>query len=133
MRHDWNDDTFDWESLNEGIRYIHDYMVNWGRIGVHSKEKWGTARIHVYFWRGSLHELVYPGYVYNQFPDWLWKFDCNYINPFLNFTKIPTLVNKWQFRVYKDAYAKAIKKWPHIAKELTCCADYPDLLALERN
>jgi hypothetical protein len=126
--HDWSEDNFDWKSLNEGIDYIHEYMVKYGRIGVHSKEKYGTARITAYFWSGSLHGLTHPGYAYSQYPKWLWTFDIYYITPFCRKIGLVWLVEKWQSRVYRKAYANAVRMYPHIKDELTCCADQKHLL-----
>jgi hypothetical protein len=130
--HDWSEDTFDWNSLNEAIDYMHDYMVKYGRIGVHSKEKWGTARLYVTFYHGSLHSLTHPGYVYSQYPKWLWTADIYYISPFCRKIGLASLIQWWQTKVYVRAYANAVKKWPHIKKEITCAADHYDLLKLNK-
>jgi hypothetical protein len=46
--HYWGDEDFDWASLYAAISEATDIMRVFGRIGVHSKEKYGTARWSVY-------------------------------------------------------------------------------------
>lgn len=121
--HDWSDKNFDWKSLNLAIDYMHNYMKKYARIGVHSKEKWGTARLYCYFYEGSLHSLTHPGYVYSQYPNWLWSFDIFYIRPFCQKIGLVKLVQWWQKKIYIKAYKNAVKKWPNIKKEILCCAD----------
>ena len=73
--HDWSDKNFDWVSLNKAISTGDFIMTTFGRIGVHSKEKYGTARWDVYLFNGTLHSITHPGYVGSNYPKWLWKFD----------------------------------------------------------
>ena len=126
--HNWSDDSFDWKGLNESIYMMDSFMRFWGRIHVNSKEKFGTARLYVYFWDGSLHGLLYPGHVSSQFPKWLWSLDINYISKFIRRTRFHKLVQWWQYKVYGLAYAKALKYFPHIKAEIVCAADAPQLI-----
>ena len=128
----WSDDTFDWNSLNDAINYMHNYMLKYGRIGVHSKEKYGTARLYI-SWFYSLHSLTHPGYVYSQYPKWLWYLDVYYFPIFFRRIGATYLINKWQFYIYAKAYHNAIRKWPHIEKEITCAADYKELIYKQGN
>lgn len=120
--HDWSDDKFDWAALNDAINYLHNYLEKYGRIGVNSKEKWGTARIYCTF-AYNFHSLVYPGYAYCQFPKWLWHLDVYYGNKILRYTGALKLIQYWQKFIYVKAYANAVKKWPHIKQEITIAAD----------
>jgi hypothetical protein len=119
--HEWGDD-FDWEGLGNAGHIIWWLCTKIGRIGIHIKEKYGTLRCSSYFWDGSLFGLCYPGYVYNQFPKWLWNIDCSYIKPFVRFLKFPTWIMwKYQKAIYMLAYYIAMKKYPHIREEI--CVD----------
>jgi hypothetical protein len=129
--HYWGDDDFDWNGLNEAIDFITKHLRRW-RMGVHSKEKYGCADISVGFGIRSLHELIWPGYVWRQWPrnklgDLLWHADIYWW---------PTLfapLNRWVVvplhkRAYRAAYRQATQRWPHLISEVAGSADYPDLL-----
>lgn len=124
--HDWGDENFDWNGLNEAVRYVGHTCRKYGFIPGDYKEKWGTLRFYAHFGHLSLHAFIYPGYVYSQFPKWLWKLDCMYIGPILR-----KLFEKpfvwWQCKVYTYAYRQAIKKWPHLYTEITCCMEQKQL------
>ena len=103
-------------------------MRFWGRIGVNSKEKFGTARIYVTFWDGSLHGLIYPGHVRCRFPKWLWSLDIKFISRFCHWTRITKLVNWYQSKIYSMAYSKGIKAFPKVKVELVVAADFDELI-----
>lgn len=71
--------------------------------------RWG-----IYLFDGTLHSFTHPGYVYSQYPKWLWIFDCNY-KPlrFLKFIVVP-----WQKLVVKLTFSILVKKYPHIVDEI---------------
>lgn len=121
--HYWGDD-FDWKALGKAINIISKWC-HYGRIGCHAKEKYGTARIDVYFWDGSLHSLIYPGYCCSQFPKWLWLFDIDYIQKYM-----PSFVVKFVHRIqrcfYTLGYYFAMKKYPHIVDEIAADAQMPE-------
>lgn len=125
--HDWGDEGVDWVGIGNAAHYLSTYMKKWGRLSAHSKEKYGTVRCYCHFGYLSLHGLIYPGYVYNQFPKWLWHLDCMYISKFLQFFFEKPYV-KWQVFIYKRAYQNALKKWPHLRKEILCAADHRELI-----
>lgn len=126
--HRWGDEDFDWKALGESIDMVDSFMRFWGRIGVSSKEKYGTARIYVTFWDGSLHGLIYPGYAFSQFPKWLWKWDLYYIGPFVRWTRLARLANWYQSKIYGMAYSRAIKRFPKVKVELVIDADHEGLI-----
>lgn len=125
--HNWGDEDFDWNALYDAEKIINFWCRKIGRVGIHSKEKYGTLRASVYFWRGSLHELLYPGYVSSQFPQWLWKFDIFYITKYMP-KWIINLFFKYQKLIYKFAYYRAMKKYPHIKDEICVFADCPEFI-----
>lgn len=125
--HSWGDDSIDWNALNSAVEYVGRTCRRYGFIPGQYKEKYGTLRFYAHFGHLSLHALVYPGYVYSQFPDWLWKLDCKYIGPTLRFF-FEKLFVKWQCKVYAYAYRQAIKRWPQVYEEITCAMDQMQLV-----
>lgn len=125
--HDWSEENVDWNGINDCCNILHYICTRWGRFGGQIKEKYGTVRFYAHMGHISLHSLVYPGYVYSQFPNWLWKLDCNYIGPFLRFF-FERLFVKWNIFIYNYAYQKCLKKYPHLRAELLCAANHPELI-----
>ena len=112
--HEWGDEDFDWAALNKAISTGTYLMKRFGRIGVHSKEKYGSARWSLYLFNGTLHSLTHPGYVYSQYPKWLWSFDVTY-KP-LRFLK-PIIIPIQELTV-KLTFLYLCKKFPHIIDEI---------------
>ena len=112
--HYWGDEDFDWNSLYKAERELNHIMKCYGRIGVHSKEKFGTLRFSIYFCDGTLHSFTHPGYVYSQYPKWLWSFDISY-RPLRFLTPI---INFWQKLVLQYAFTTVCYKYPHIRNEI---------------
>ncbi len=126
--HDWSDESFDWKSLNEAEGILSD-TLRFYRVPVRDiKEKYGTLRCYTGLGWTSFHSIAYPGYVYGQFPNWLWKLDVYYGYPILKYTGIAYLSYKLHCWAYRRGYAKIVKKFPHIRTEILCCADYDELL-----
>ena len=112
--HYWGDEDFDWNSLYEAERELRHIMIRYGRIGVHSKEKYGTLRFEIFFCDGTLHSITHPGYVRSRYPKWLWRFDLDY-RP-LRF--LTPLINFWQKLVLQYAFTIVCNKYPHIRDEI---------------
>lgn len=125
--HFWGDANVDWKGIENAAHYIGNFCRRWAFLGGLSKEKYGTVRFYAHFGELSLHSLVYPGYYYNQFPQWLWKLDCNLIEPVLTFL-FGRIFFTWQRAVYSIAYRRACKKWPHLQAEILSGADYPEYI-----
>jgi hypothetical protein len=115
MHHVWGDKDFDWESLREAEHDIHRVCYRLGRLCVSTKEKWGTLRVTVYWWGGDIRALFYPCR-YGRFCSWT------------RWIGLQWLVHKWQRWVYRYAYARIVKKYPHIRDELLVDADYPEMI-----
>lgn len=98
------------------------YWGEWSQM----KEKYGTARVYCSFGLHQIHSITHPGYVFNQYPKWLWVLDCHYGHRLLRLFQ--PLVIKWQTFIYRLAYKKALKKFPHIKDEILGGADYRELL-----
>lgn len=118
--HYWGDEDFDWNSLYSAISEASRIMRRYGRIGVHSKEKYGTARWDLYFCDGSLHSFTHPGHVYSRYAKWLWSFDVQYKPLKL----VAPIIRFWQRQVMQYAFSYVCNKYPHIVKEIV--SDAPD-------
>lgn len=118
--HYWGEEDFDWDSLYKAERELCRIMTRYGRIGVHSKEKYGTLRFSIYFCNGTLHSLTHPGYVRSRYPKWLWKFDVTH-EPLKLITPV---INLWQKLILQYAFTVVCNKYPHIVKEIV--SDAPE-------
>ena len=129
--HDWSDETFDWKGLSEAIDMIDSELRFW-RIGVRqTKEKFGTCRIYCSLGWSSLHSITHPGHCFSRYPQWLWTLDCYVLSKLiqpLNYIILP--IHKW---VYRNAYKKAVDKYPHLKEEICCMADFVELLDFYKN
>jgi hypothetical protein len=114
VSHCWGDKDFDWDSLYKAEQLGNKLMKSLGRIGVRSKEKFGSLRWDLHFFDGTLHSLTHPGYVYSQYPKWLWEFDVVY-RP-LRF--LLPVIQAWQAFVVKCTFWYICRKFPHIEKEI---------------
>jgi len=126
--HSWGDENVDWNGISNAAEYIARRLRRLGRVGVRDyKEKYGTVRVYCSLGWYSLHSITHPGYVYSQYPQWLWKLDCHYgryITRPLNWLVIP--YHKW---LYLDTYRRAVRKWPHLRREILSACDWPELLS----
>jgi len=126
--HCWGDENVDWKGIDDSASYIALNLRKWGRVGVRDwKEKYGTVRIYCSLGWHQLHCITHPGHCFSRYPKWLWILDCKYgtkIIPFLfNWFIVP--YHKW---LYRKLYKDMVKKYPHLKKEITCMADYNELL-----
>lgn len=127
--HNWGDGWPFFEHVENAASEIGQFCRKWGRISVTStKEKYGCCRVYCSFGHLSLHQMIYPGYTYNRFPQWLWNLDWAMFHKILNIKPINTLFFKYQVWIYNLAYKKAVKKYPHIREEILVDADFLDLL-----
>lgn len=130
--HTWGDEGVDWDGISDAARWIADNLIRWGRISVYDyKEKWGTVRVYCGYMI-SLHSLLHPRHPYKhpRWPQWLWTLDCLYLSRILPRLLGPVLF-PWQRFVYRSVYRAAIRKWPHLKKEILACADFRELLQKE--
>ncbi len=123
--HVWGDENFDWEALNDASCYISSRCRQFARMGVWTKEKYGTLRVSTacaYFCEyGFLNSLFYPGYVRYMFPKWFRQYVDMPIGKALKATGILWLLHKYQTAVLKFFWKRAAKKWPHISEEILEC------------
>lgn len=118
--HEWGDEDFDWGALNSACRYIEKNCRRWARMGVWTKEKYGTLRISTtcaWFSSWPIHNLVKPGHVCYRWPTWMMKIDYK-LGDICHFLKITKAIQWWQFQTLKYFWKRAATKWPHIAAEI---------------
>ncbi len=119
--HIWGDTDFDWESLDQACMYLSRRCRQFARLGIHTKEKFGTLRVEdtvAFYGEWPLHNLIRPGYYRYTFP----KEMLLYVEPILRTISskigITYLINKYQMWVLKYFWKRAAKKWPHIKEEI---------------
>jgi hypothetical protein len=120
--HIWGDEDFDWAALDKASYYLSSKCRNWARLGLWTKEKYGTLRVSItcaYFTEYDfIHHIFYPGYCRYTFPKWFrvwidWPF-----GKLLKKIGIIWMIQKYQQWILKYFWNKAAKKWPHIAEEI---------------
>ncbi len=120
--HIWGDETFDWEALDKAAEYISKNCRRWARMGIWTKEKYGTLRVSAtcaYFTEYDfIHHFIYPGHAYYRLPKWFRKYVDWPIGNFMKAMGIIWLLQTWQTAVLKHFWKRAAKKWPHIAEEI---------------
>lgn len=123
--HMWDDESFDWESLYQAEEYINRQCRRWARLGLHTKEKFGTLRVSTTcaFWgQWPIHNLVKPGHVSYRWPKWVMLYVEKPLRKMFELLYITRIVNFYQVKVLGYFWRRAAKKWPHVAKEIL--ADY---------
>lgn len=119
---EWPDKAF--LDVEAAAGEIARFCRRWGRFGGFTKEKFGTARFYA-----SIHnvvdlwELWTGGYVFYKGPKWFWSINCA-----LRFEAPFNLLMWWRTEVYKMAYRRVLRKYPHIHNEIISGMDYPELL-----
>lgn len=120
--HIWGDEKFDWKALDEAAYYLQRNVKRWARLGIWTKEKYGTLRVSTtaaYFTEYDfIHHIFYPGYVSYKFPRWFRVWIDWPIGRALKSVGVVWLVQKWQHAVLKYFWKRAAKKWSHIAVEI---------------
>lgn len=119
----------DYNNIERASYEIGNFCRKWGRINVtQTKEKYGTARVYCFLGNMSLHTLVYPGYAYNQFPQWLCNLDFVIFYKIFNFKPISKLIFVYQKFIYNLAYKRTVKKYPNLREEILICADWLEFM-----
>lgn len=125
--HRWGDENVDWEGIEECCHILYKICTKYGRLGGQLKEKWGEIRFYARFEKLSLHSLIYPGYHFIQFPNWLYKLDNKVISPVLNFF-FGKVFLKYQRYMYRLGYKRCLKAYPHLREEILSASDHDNLL-----
>ena len=120
----WPDKYFG--QIEDAAYEIGTFIVRWGRMGVmQTKEKFGTVRVYCSFGFDCIHGLIWPRHCWihklwpYRFDLWISRFLQPVINPILIFL---------QKKIYRLAYKRAVKKYPHLWKEILVMADFGPML-----
>jgi len=117
--HIWGDKSFDWDALDEACIYLTKNCRRWARLGVWTKEKYGTMRVTV--WMG-MHEpiqtILWPGHCRAYMPRWFRTYVDFPLGDFLRWSRLDKPIYWWQTKVLKFFWKRAAKKWPHITTEI---------------
>lgn len=120
--HSWGDADFDWKALDEASHYLEDKCRKWGRVGIWTKEKYGTLRVSTTcafaLEYDFLHSIVYPGHGYICWPKWFRCYIDWPVGKTLRFLGVLKLFNKYQLWILKYFWLKAAKKWPQVRDEI---------------
>lgn len=117
--HEWGEEDFDWKALDDACNYLTRRCRQFARLGVWTKEKYGTMRVTAWF--GLTHptqSVVWPGYCRVMLPRWYIRWIDEPLGKLLRFFFIDKLIYKYQNMVLKYFWRRAAKKWPHIKNEI---------------
>lgn len=121
MYHEWSSD-FDFDSLDAAANYLSYNCRKWGRVGIWTKEKYGTLRVSTTcafaLEYDFLHSLLWPGHARIHWPEWVRTYIDWPIGKILKWLGIIKLFNKYQMFILKYFWKRAAKKWSHIAEEI---------------
>lgn len=121
--HSWGDGFQYFGDVENAASNIGNFCRRWGRINIsQTKEKYGTARVYVHFGTYDLHGLIWPGYAYIQYPKFYHILTFRFLLPFAS------IIHIYQKFIYKTAYLRMIKKYPHIRDEICDGADYSEFI-----
>lgn len=120
-QHLWGDPSFDWNALDAASHYLWKRCRQWARLGVWTKEKYGTLRVSTtcaYFGYWPIHNTLKPGHVCYRWPRWVMLYIDRPLGQTLEFLGISSIVRKYQNTILKFFWLRAAKKWPHIKEEI---------------
>ena len=122
MIHLWGDAEMDWKALDEAERYLNDRCRQFARLGLWTKEKYGTLRVSTnvaYFSEYDfIHHIFYPGHVLYYWPKWFRKYIDWPLGNVLKRIGVLHVIQKYQHAVLKYFWKRAAKKWPQVAEEI---------------
>lgn len=119
--HLWGDEDFDWNALYQAEEYLWRRCRQFGRLGIWTKEKYGTLRVSTtcaFFTYWPIHNLVKPGHVSYRWPRWFMKYVDWPLGDALEWLGVSRSVRKYQLAVLKHFWLRAAKKWPQVADEI---------------
>lgn len=120
--HDWSDTNFDWVALDQAGQYLETQTRRWARLGIWTKEKYGTLRVSTTvafaLEYDFLHSLIYPGRCHISWPKWFRAYVDWPIGKLARWTGIIKLINKYQMWTLKRFWLKAAAKWPQVSEEI---------------
>lgn len=121
---EWTDEGF--ADVDRAAHEIAKFCRRWGRFTGQAKEKFGQVRFYAYIGgRLDLYSLWNGGYFYYRGPNWFWKLNCFIAKR----VSVPfNLLEHYRVFIYKLAYKRALKRYPHIHNEIISGMDHKELL-----
>ena len=120
--HTWGEEDFDWKALQEADWYLSKRCRQFARLGIWTKEKYGTLRVDTtcaYFTEYEfLHHIFYPGYIRYTWPKWFRQYVDFPVGKALRVLGVIYLLNKYQHAVLKYFWKRAACKWPQVSEEI---------------
>lgn len=120
--HEWGDTDFDWKALDDAANYISTRCRRWARMGIWTKEKYGTLRVSTtcaYFTEYDfIHHIFYPGHAYYRLPKWFRVYIDWPFGKVMKYMGIAKLLQMYQHATLRFFWKRAASKWPHIAEEI---------------
>lgn len=120
--HEWGDTDFDWDALNEASWYLHKRCRQFARLGIWTKEKYGTLRVSTtcaYFTEYDfIYHWFYPGYAYYRWPKWFRIYIDWPTGKLMRKIGVIKLLQKYQTAILSYFWKRAAKNWPHISEEI---------------
>ena len=107
----WGDDSHDWKGLYEAERLINN-IVSFGRVGLNSKEKYGSIRYNFSLFDGTIHSITHPGHYYLRFPKYMYDI---VMGRRLLLPLLP-IIRPIQVALVKLAFTIAARRYPHLTK-----------------
>jgi hypothetical protein len=126
--HLWGDKDVDWDGINDAADYIGLTLRKW-RVPVRGwKEKYGTVRVECDLGWASLHDITHPGHCYMRYRSKLLIALSNAMSRAWWWRPVFHLSRTIHKRVYRRVYRNAVRRWPHLAREILDMADHQELL-----
>src|SRR5712672_836809 len=99
-QHLWGEEDFDWKALDDASYYLQDRCRQFARMGIWTKEKYGTLRVSTtcaYFMEHDfIHHIFYPGHAYYRLPSWFRRYIDWPFGKFMKRLGIVWLLQKYQ-------------------------------------
>lgn len=122
--HLWGDEDFDWNALYEAENYLWKRCRQFARLGIWTKEKYGTLRVSTtcawFTFDGPIYHMFYPGHVSYHWPKWFRMYIDWPLGEFLEKIYVLKGIRWYQAQVLKFFWKRAAKKWPSVAEEILC-------------
>ena len=137
MAHYWGDEDFDWNALNHCVHLYDHVLKKYGRMCVHTKEKYGSMRLQfVGMGWGGIYGFIKPGHLFFRWTsfkinktvtiegekhtyqqDFLMSLN-EFTETIAKYTGIRWLIHKYQMFLFNMLTLYCVRKYPHIKDEI---------------
>jgi hypothetical protein len=113
--------------LNDAIWFCDENLRRFARLYGGGKEKYGHYIQYYSLWRGALFDLIQP---HGAYVSPRWRVLAYDIDPILvkifDKTGLRWLFTQYQLFIYNIVMQRAVKKWPHLKRELLSNTSFPE-------